>query len=122
MNWKAVRRTNAARSARKAKAASAQAARKAFVAESGGPVTLAEVKAATVRMVTPNGSPRDVEVWTIRGKDWVAGIEGHGFFPYVSWRYMGVDDSKRLPTTPAARKWLNETRPVVEWDGDFATL
>ena len=122
MNWDAVRKKNAKRSARKVRRESAEAARKAYIADQGGPLTLAEVKDATVRMVTPPGSPREVEVWTIRGKDWLTSVGWDGFYAYVSWRYGGVDDSKRLTVTPAARKWLNDTHHASEWDGDLATL
>ena len=113
MNWREVTRHNARRSARKAKREAAATARKAFIEKAGGPVTVAELKAAT-RRVERGGGNRiiDCDVWTLRGADWVLGyFDGEtwqAFAPFVSWRMDG-HEGKYVPMTPGAKKWLDAT-------------
>lgn len=116
MNWNEVRKRNAKQSACKVKREAHAASEKARIAAAGGPFTLAEVKAATVRTEPPApGHLHDREVWVIRGKDWVSTVGGWGFLAFCSWR-QEPDSRTYVPTTPDARKWWAKKFPPVNFD------
>lgn len=122
MNWKAVRRTNDIRRTRKLKRERAEAARKAYIAEQGGPVKLEEAKAAvaTLRVEPPAHSyANEREVFTLRGKDWHLCRWNEDvwlFIPFVRWR-QDPEIGKGVPVTPSARKWLDgwQEKRNAEW-------
>lgn len=113
MNWNAVNRHNAKASARKAKRERLDAERKVRVERSGGPITVAELRAATRREEPPApGHCHPREVWTFRGRDWVFGYSDgdmpQAFAPYHSWR-QDPDTRELVPMTPAAKRWFRDT-------------
>lgn len=114
MNWKAVRRTNDRRSAAKARREAAESARKTKIAEMGGPITLDEIRAATLRIEPPlPNCGQDRPVWTIRGKDWrmdCPGCDGKEWFAYPFQSYRQDIDLREtaLPLTRHANAWMRE--------------
>jgi hypothetical protein len=105
LNWREVRKHNRAASARKAKRESHAAQEAARVEREGGPVKVAELRAATRRTVVLSQSRCPVDVWTFRGRDWMMAIGCTQVFRFIEWRYDGFDPRDHLPVTPGAAKW-----------------
>ncbi len=71
----------------------------------GGPISLAELKAAVVCEIKKRGI-REIKVWEIRGKKWEL-CEGSAFV-YHSYREDGPILKDRVAMTPSATKWYAE--------------
>lgn len=99
-------------SLRKAKRDARAVRVKAMVEKGGGPVKIAELRAAastrrSVRIAQQSCFPCPLTVWSFRGSEWL--LSGCTIaFRFHPSRIDGLDRNDYLPVTPGAAKWVEK--------------